>query len=287
MKRYSGIFAILALAGCSGDIAISDGSSSGGGTTTPTVAVNQVLLDDASNNLTMSVAEYDAGTGELSLANLPFDASDDAYTLIIGASLANGFAAYESNPASSDATMHYLAVFRRSDSGNSQVAAAGTGQFSGVGYAGASAERLNASISLPGDGNYTYTGEYAGIRVTEGNGGAADAQLVTGNSSFDIDFDDAGTGVVAGFITNRVTYDTTGTADGGTLDNLALVLSSIDRDSAKVNEGTIDIGASTDLGTWQAVFAGPNGEELAGIILVNDTDGSGLAVRETGGFIAD
>ncbi len=281
MKQISSAFALLALAGCSGNVSLSDTGSTDGGTGS-TVSVNEVFLESDSASLTMNAVAYDEDTGELKLTNLPFDAADDTYTLISGAALANGFAAYESNPATSDAEMHYFAVFRRSDSGNSQVTAAGTPGFTDLGHAGAAAQRFSASVNLPNDGNYVYTGDYAGVRITEGSA-TDDAQFVTGDTRFILDFDDAGTGTAVGVVYNRATYNAGGTSDSGTLPALSLALSYIDHDKANVQQGTVNIvGGASNAGTWDAIFAGPNGEELAGIVLVNET-----GIRETGGFIVD
>lgn len=282
MKSISSAFALLSLAACSGNVSLSETDDTDGGTGGGTVSVNEVFLESDSDSLTMNAVAYDDDTGELKLTNLPFDASDDTYTLISGAALANGFSAYESNPATSDAEMHYFAVFRRSDSGNSQVTAAGTANFADLGHAGAAVQRFSASVNLPNDGNYVYTGDYAGVRITEGSA-TDDAQFVTGDTQFILDFDDAGTGTAVGVVFNRVTYNGNGTPDTGTLPGLSLALSSIDHDKASVKQSTVNIvGGADNVGTWDAIFAGPNGEELAGIVLVKEE-----GIRETGGFIVD
>lgn len=267
-----------------------DGSGSGGSgdSTGDTVAINEILVEDVGSGLTMSAYSFDDTTGELKLVDLPFDASDDTYTLISSTALGNGFSLYESNPASSDATMQYYAVFRRSDSGNSQVVAAATSGFSSLGRAGLAATRLNDTITLPSDGNYRYTGQYAGLRVTE-ESSATDT--VTGDVFLLIDFDDNDTGTIVGNITNRVPRDAATLAVGDPLASVALKTSAIDRVNSRVVEGeAAETGdGESGSGSWQAIFAGPNGEEIAGVLLLSDssTGPDPQAVREVGGFIAD
>ncbi|SMP12908.1 hypothetical protein [Shimia sagamensis] len=285
MKQIFGTLALSALAACSGNVSLNGTGTGGdsGNSGDTTVAVNEVFLESDSDQLTLNAVDYNEKTSELKLTNLPFDAADDTYTLISGAALSNGFAAYESNPATSDAEMHYFAVFRRSDSGNSQVVAAGTNGFRDTGFAGAATQRFSADVTLPNDGNYVYSGEYAGVRITTSEDSNTVAQFVTGDTRIVLDFDDAGTGTAVGAIYNRDTYDSAGVSDGGTLPNLSLVLTSIDHENASLKQGSVNIsGGADNAGTWDALFAGPNGEELAGIVLLTEDNS-----RETGGFIID
>lgn len=324
-KLYGSLAALALVAACSGDGEFSfsgstsdDGTtdsgdtsdtgdtssgSSGSGVGGTTVAINELLLEDAASGLSMTAFSFDDATGILSISGLPNDASNEAYTqnaavplnynsgadFATSVTLASGFNAYESTTANSDATLNYYAVFRRSDSGNSQVVAAGTGNFSDLGHAGAGATRLNGATVLPSDGNYTYTGSYAGVRVA-GTSATDDITYVTGETLLLIDFQDSGTGTVVGNVRNRQQFDLTGTlltAPDDRLDDLSLTMSSIDRDNATIAESDVGIvGGSDTVGTWQGVFAGPNGEEIAGIVLLEESVSS-TDIRETGAFIAD
>lgn len=223
------------------------------------------------------------------LNNLPHDDSKGRYTEMAGVDLGNDFKAYESNPATdgNDGSMHYFAVFRRSDSGHSQVAAAATGDYADYGNFGAGAQRLNDRTTLPADGNYVYTGDYAAVQITKGHNGSNDARLISGDVRLQIDFDDHGTGVVGGTINNRQLFDTQGNLIGIVGDVITLADTEIDHDNAILKDGTaISINSSdatiTHSGEWGGTFAGPDGEEVAGFVVLENTDDD---TQESGVFI--
>ena len=82
---------------------------------------------------------------------------------------------------------------------------------------------------------------------------------------------------------NRRLYDTTGTQIG-TLDGfISMQDSTIDFETQTIVSATATEfvgGTATRSGSWEGVFAGPNGEEIAGVLFVEGDD-----VREVGGFV--
>lgn len=247
---------------------------------------NSVYFGENNDRLTLNNITYDAATDTLTLNNIPFDDPDNEYQRLSGVAFANGFGAYESDPEPGTNELQYYAVFRRSDSGESQVAAAGTNEYVEFGYGGAGAQRLGNKPTLPTTGIYSYNGEYAAVRTTR-DGAADGVTLVTGDARLRVDFDDFDiVGAAGGTISNRQVYTTDGTLVG-TLDGfISLQDSTIDGDNSSIAsaEATEFDGAGDPTGAtgnWQGVFAGPGGAEIAGIVFV---EGSG--VREVGGFVA-
>lgn len=255
--------------------------SEGGGDTSE----DGVYLDDENPSLTLNNISYDPATDTLTLNNIPFDDPNNRYDRIAGTAFANNFNAYQSNPAPGTNEVQYFAIFRRSASGNTQVAAAGTTEYVDFGYGGAGAQRLGSNPNLPSSGIYSYNGEYGAVRTTL-NPGANTLQYVTGDVALAVDFDDFdGTGAVGGTIQNRILYDTTGAPVGALAGFISLTDTDIDfnTDTIKTATATEFDGAGTQTGTgnWEGVFAGPGGNEIAGILFVDSAN-----VRETGGFVA-
>lgn len=256
-------------------------------------STGNVYASDTSLFLVMNNFSYDATNDQVSVSNVPNDASNNVYTLISGHALDHGFAAYESNPATTDGPLHYFAVFRRSDSKNSQVLAVGTGNYADYGYGGTGAQRLGDDPNLPNVGTYTYTGDYAAVKVNATTGlGSGDVNLVTGDATLLIDFGDSGTGTVVGSINNRKIYSNSGALIGNLSDSISFTTADIDRTNGTTKSGTAT-GVNSDAttwgtGTWQSTFAGPGGSEVAGIVILEGTDQiSSDKIREVGGFIAD
>ena len=140
--------------------------------------------------------------------------------------------------------------------------------------------------------SYTFTGDYAAVRIGTANGGTNDVQFVTGDAVLTADILDFDTnGAVGGFINNRELFASDGTALGPLNDFISLANADIDFDTATIDSSTAstqESGAALGTGNWQGIFAGPNGEEIAGIVVI---EGSKTAaeptdtVRETGTFI--
>lgn len=260
---------------------------------------NLYATTPAEPDLTMNSLRYDdngtpADTSDdvLLVNNLPFDGSDatsGGYSRLAADPFTNGFDVYES-PVTSE--RRYFAVFRRTT--NSQVAAAGTGDYVTFGYGGATAQRLNGSTTMPVAGEYVYNGEYAAVRITTLDGGTNDVEYIAGNARLAVDVDDFDiTGAVEGIINNRRLYDSAGAYLGDLDDFISLATAQIDFEN-KVTLLQVANGYDVDnseltSGQWQAIFTGPAGEEIAGFVFLTGTVATGAdddEVRETGVFIA-
>ncbi len=260
-------------------------------------SVSNIYATEANDEATLNNLVYlDQGTADpaddvLRVNNLPFDGTDansGGYTPMAGADLQNNFTVFES-PVLSE--RRYFAVFRRTTS--SQVLAAGTGDYVNFGYGGAAAHRLNATTDMPASGEYVYTGEYAAVRITTLDGGRDDVEYITGAARLSVDIADFDiTGAVEGVINNRRLFDSFGTYIGDLDDFVSLATAEIDFENqltlmSTANGYDFD---SEDLtaGQWQAIFTGPDAEEIAGFVFLEGTVATGSdddEVRETGVFI--
>lgn len=253
-------------------------------------SASSVYLTGDNNFLTLNNISYDPTSDTLNLNNIPFDDPDNNYERITTEAFANGFDAYDSAPAAGSNELQYFAVFRRSDSGESQVAAAGTDRYIDFGFGGAGAQRLGARPTLPSSGIYSYNGEYAAVRTTRpGNPTATNpdrTEFVTGDVQLAADFGDFdNVGAVGGTVTNRVLYDTTGAPIGNLDGFISLANGEIDFTNSVINGSTaVEIdgsGGQVGTGQWRGVFAGPDGSEIAGVLFIE-----GSEVREVGGLVA-
>ena len=268
--------------------------ASQGGTTAPGV----VFGTDLNEDLTMNALVYDdKGTADpsddtLIINNLPFDNSDaqgGEYTRT--AALPNGFDRYESPLNGTPGERQYFAVFRRS--AFAQAAAVATGDYIDFGFGGATAQQVGAAgVPAARPATYTFSGEYAGLRITTDAGGADDVEFVTGDAELYVDILDFDiNGAVEGIIDNRQLYASDGTFLGTLGDYLSLATADVDFTNATINsseafglEGTEQLTN----GNWQGVFAGPNGEEIAGIVVLEGSESTATSsdrVRETGTLI--
>ena len=247
---------------------------------------SSVYFTEDNDLMTLNNVTYDPNSDTLTLNNIPFDDPDNAYERIRSEAFVNGFDAYQSAPEQGTNEVQYFAVFRRSDSGESQVAAAGTNAYVNFGYGGAGAQRLGARPTLPTSGIYSYNGEYAAVRTTR-DGTNDGVTFVTGDARLRVDFDDFDeVGAAGGTISNRQVYDTSGRRIGALDGFISLVDTTLSFDNSGIATSTATeydgTGATTGAtGNWEGVFAGPGGAEIAGIVFV---EGSG--VREVGGFVA-
>ncbi|MEM6305244.1 MAG: hypothetical protein AAF744_11010 [Pseudomonadota bacterium] len=252
-------------------------------------SVNSTYLTEANAFMTLNNISYDPATDTLNLNNIPFDDPNNNYERITTENFSNGFDAYTSAPARDSNEIEYFAIFRRSDSGQSQVAAAGTDGYIDFGFGGAGAQRLGAKPTLPTSGVYSYTGEYAAVRTTRPNTPTATnpdrTEFVTGTANLAADFGDFdNVGAVGGTITNRTVYDTSGNPIGALDGFISLANAEIDFENAVIGNSTaVEIngaGNQVGSGTWNGVFAGPGGNEIAGVLFIE-----GSEVQETGGFV--
>lgn len=290
MKRATRVAAIglvVGLAGCDGNPFTGD-PDTGTGDTSSNAIYGSTLNDD----LKMNSMAYDATNDQLVVNNIPFDGATAGNGQAVyarqGGLGATGFGRYE-NVAGE---LNYYAVFRRSDSGAVEGGAFQTGDYVTPGPGGA-AVRRNGDVSLPDSGEYTFTGEYAAVRSFDASSTApVGVQYVTGRSSLAIDFGDYdGVGAVIGRVTGRNLYAEDGSLIGPMDDYVTFAAGEIDRDNGKISGGTVlnrDDTGELGTGSWSAVIGGPNGTEVAGII-VFEGQGSGTSgdtMRETGILIA-
>lgn len=269
-------------------------------------------LDGVSDDLQADGMAYDPATGELVFNNLPFDSEkltggenvyvNNAPVTAALAGTGSGFTAY-ANAAGPRPASQYYAVFRRSDDLYSQVGAVGTDRYLSFGFGGAAAQRLSGKGELPQDNDsYVFNGEYAAVRTVVNETTGTRIEYVTGTSRIEVDILDPDvTGAVEGLILNRRFFDANGIEipELADADYLTLRTADINFDNWTISAS----GASSVLdgeegmtGQWGGLFAGPNGEEVAGIVIVEGDGPVGIdpgtgeyvtkPVRETGGFIA-
>ncbi len=292
--------ALFLLAACDGNPI---GAGNGGGGDDggdPDTAVGSIYGDALEvEELTANSVAYDETRDELVINNIPFDgisADNGQAAYVRTGTLPNGFGRYESVETGETGRRQYYAVFRRSASGFAQAAAVGTDSYVDFGFGGVTAQRTNASIRLPGGGEYVYTGEYAAVVTYDKTqpGSPGGIQYITGDVEMDVDIRDFDeTGAVEGIIFNRTLYAQDGT-EIGPLDNfISLATGEIDPEARSVLSSTATAftfggGTQVSTGNWAAVFAGPDGEEIAGIVVlegaISTAPGSGTT-RETGVFL--
>lgn len=286
--KRAAIAALMGLSACGGNPWVEEdgGESDASGGAVYGAAMN--------GDLTMNSMVYDPDTNELIVNNIPFDgagAANGQATYAQTGTLPNsGFARYENT----EGDIAYFAVFRRSTSGAVQAGAFATSGYIDFGIGGAAAKRATADVNLPDSGEYTFTGQYAAVRVYANSATSPnEVQFVTGDARILLDFGDYDTiGAVVGTVTNRQLYDGAGDLIGPMDDYIALATGEIDRETGTVGV-TQAAGISTTTadeltsGNWQAVLGGENGTEIAGIIVLegaSDDDGT-EEVRETGVLI--
>ena len=260
---------------------------------------------DYSDDLSMNEVTYDPASGDLVLNNMPFDGEDNLYRADPAASAAlagagSSFDAYRNVGG----VNRYYAVFRQSDSGYSQVTAVGTDNYIEFGFGGLAAQRLTGEGALPeANQEYTFTGEYAAVRTIIDPDTGSEIQYVAGTAEIYVDiedFDDVG--AVEGIIANRAFFDANGVfipEISNTGEFISLKTSDINFDTWTINSATATAvldGETGATGSWEGLFTGPNGEEVAGIVFIEGQGPVGIdpdtgdyiqvQVRESGGFIA-
>jgi hypothetical protein len=285
-------------------------------TTTPDTDDPDTLLSselsNASADLTVNAMTYDAATGELVFNNLPFDSNkaatgENAYVpdAAVTAALAGAGTAFQGyrNAGGPRAASEYFAVFRRSDSGFSEVGTVGSDRYLSFGFGGATAQRLEGAGALPADNDsYIFSGEYAAVRTVVDDTTGTRMEYVAGTSIIEVDIEDFDVlGAVEGLIVNRRFFDANGVAlpDLTGADFITLATAEINFDTWTITSSTASTvldGEEQQTGSWSGLFAGPNGEEVAGIVVVEGDGPVGIdpatgeyilqQIRETGGFIA-
>ena len=182
-----------------------------------------------------------------------------------------------------------------------------TGGYVGYGFGGFIYER-NGEVVLPdaGSGQAVFTGDYAGMRVFDGQGGL---EFTRGDMEVAIDFNDFNANeAVRGVLTNRAAFDVDGNRIqlGGTDDDLVLPdLPFVIQEGAQslnddgeiagevANSRVTDSGSVEpyEAGTYYGIIAGDltdrnDGGEIVGVLVIESTDPRfDIQVQETGGFI--
>lgn len=315
-RNFLALTAVGVLAACTGGSPITSADAVGIGTgtqpltleaeqveeTTEAAGSPNIYGSEINSELTLNDLDYDPATDELVLNNLPFD-GDNIYArnAAVSASVGSAFGVYENVGGNSN----YYAVFRRAGSGYSQVGTVGTDRYLSFGFGGVAAQRLDGSGALPAaNTQYLFTGEYAAVRTIIDPTTGSQVQYVAGTAQIDVDIADFDTtGAVEGVIVNRRFFDNNGVQLTAldTADFISLATGEINFDNWTIASSTatavsLTTGQSGASGTWQGLFAGPNGEEVAGIVVVSGSGPVGIdpatgdfievQVRETGGFIA-
>ena len=314
-----GILSIFALVACggSGSNPVTGGDSDDGVVTDPGADPNVSLTDaaflfDTSKNLVANSFVFTPGatpgTGTISINNLPFDgvsSQGGAYNPRPGVVLPSG-AVYQNTPNNPAEDQYYAVVLTSAPGGTGAlVGAVATNRYVEFGYGGAYASRPTGSGLPPTrPATYQYTGSYNGIRVIRQNeavGATNGIQLTTGDAEVNIDLQDFDlTGAIRGQIINRQLFDLNGNPIGN-LGRVELVITDLDPATLQTTGGTtINVNSDStaaQTGTWTGLVSGPNGEEVAGFLIVEgdlaDTDPNFdtntarevVTGRETGGFI--
>jgi len=277
--------AAMALAACSGgddgctytpllgnvgscDAAVDDGTTTG--TDNGTGATAKLLSGDYA----ASRIEYDASTDQLIVESLPFD--DDVFEGRydrVKAFDVSGFKAYRATSGFDN----YIAYYGTSSTGNVSAAVVGQDGYADHGHAGAGYAR-NTAVNLPSSTQKAfYTGKYVGLRTVDDNLPFLD--IITGDADMEADFAD---GKVRGFIRNRVLKQSQSALSAGS--DMVLTEANILTDEATFADGGVGgaVDGSIVEGSWQGLFGGPSGEEIAGVVIITHDE-----YRETGSFVAE
>lgn len=182
-----------------------------------------------------------------------------------------------------------------------QFAIVRTGSYAGYGFGGFIYQR-NGSVNLPTGGQARWDGSYAGMRVFNGTGGI---QYTRADMVVAIDFEDFNQGNgVYGRIYDREFFHEDGspvilgtTSDGDqpiAPDLLFEVGPGAMTDNGEISAGihssapdSSGVVSEFETGTYYAVVAGDNADEIVGVIVIEATEPGqqGATVQETGGFI--
>lgn len=235
-----------------------------------------------------SAITFDATTDTFTVDNLAFDGAgiydrdDEVATL-------NGFRVYENN--NTTARRAYKSLYLESASGLSRVAVVRTGDYQGFGFGGFVYAR-DGAVVLPTTGQAEFTGQYAGVRVFNGQGGI---QYTTADAFLEVDFEDFNTTrAIEGQLTNRQVLDTTG-AVISTLPTLIMATGEI-TDAGEFTGGAssvrFDFGAGEfvdfESGNYYGVIGGADADEIVAVIVVEAADplDAAITIQETGAIIA-
>lgn len=261
----------------------------------PTAGTSSVYGTGLNAALTMNALDYDdQGTADpsddlLIVNNLPFDNTDISGGGYTRAGTVGAFDLYESPSSGGVGDRKYFAVFQRT--AYAQAAAVGTDDYIGFGFGGATAQQIGATgTPAARPAFYTFTGDYASVVVVRPDAGGGALGYVTGDAELYVDILDFDTGSVEGIINNRQMFDETGALLGPLAGYIALGTAAIDFNNDLTVTSTAEAVGPADTGgtgQWSSVFAGPNGEQIAGIVVIEGSmPVTADPVRETGVFIA-
>ncbi|WP_076450486.1 hypothetical protein [Roseivivax lentus] len=296
------------------------------GTESPSPATGifrkEALDVDEGNGFARNI-EYRAADDTFFVDGLAFDGNQpegEAFARSTPGSLRPSFALYEAPLTHPDfldndpiSQFEHRALYGVSGSGDVEFAIVRTGAYIGYGFGGWVYQR-NGTVTLPTEGQASYSGDYGAIRDFDGRGGL---EYASGDMVVDIDFNgfrgncsgEACANAVRGYVLNRSIFDTAGndiTSDyidainddkGTTLTELPVLRFRIGPGVADENGeltgeafNTVD-GDEFMTGNYYAVMSGDHtaapGGEIVGVIVVEGLDprGTNITVRETGGFI--
>jgi len=320
VKKILGILSLAAaggLAACDGNplipaaaVAPGAGGGAGGGTgggvgggsglppgTASPVATGAIFrMEDGSAAQTFV---YDDANDEFTIDNLPFDGNDNLYVRVPGpgtagnpvvtldpnVALPHQFAVYDNDSG----VNAYKLVYGVGTSTQTRFAIVRSPDYADYGFGGFVYER-DGSVVIPQGGSADFTGEYAGIRNFDSQGGV---QLVDGDILINVDFEDLNAGdAVQGFITGRNVYDPdTGNVLVANLPTLTLNTGSIsDAGEISGTASSVDSGGDPfETGEYFGIISGTNADEIVGIVVVTSDNPAtaGGKIQETGGFLAN
>lgn len=280
---HSAILVVL-LASCSGepfdsvgDEPAGDGESTDGGTDggidTPDVGDGSGVGTDvpdsgASQSLRalyggeVNSVEYDPDTGEVVINNLPLDGQ--SYH-----EFDRGLDGFQAITNSEDALRRYYAVRRTTETGDVEVTAVGTGDYRDTGYGGYLIRRASDTANLPATGEAVYQGPYAGVRVLPGDQqGTRNATFSQGDATLEVDFGDFDVvGAVEGRIENRKVVGINGEDLG---ERPVIILGTGEIEGNGRFSGAAFTEPDATEGSYVGLFAGPDGEEAGGVVLIDD-----------------
>jgi hypothetical protein len=200
------------------------------GTTTPTPdtsIVRREALNEENGGGYATNIEYrnDQGQDEFVVDNIAFD-GNNVYSRgdpVTGVAQLGSYAVYEGAEQTTDPvtgnslnTFTYRAVYGRSVTGETEFAIVRSGSYIDYGFGGFVYQRNGVdnngdavSLILPNEGDASYLGDYAGLRIFTGRSGF---EYVQGDAEMRIDFKDFNDGQrgVALFISNRRLFDAAG-----------------------------------------------------------------------------
>ncbi|MEM8981017.1 MAG: hypothetical protein AAGD04_16160 [Pseudomonadota bacterium] len=227
-------------------------------------ATNNFLFNTG-RGFTMNDVQYDAANDQLVINNLPFDGPEGIYDNANNPAV--NLAVYESRETTTTGQRKYFAVFVNGD--DYEATAAASRSYNGYGFGGANIRRTQDAFNLPAGGEYVYLGTYNAVRTFDGISGL---EVVRGDARIEVDildFDPANDefGAVEGQITNRQIIGSAGEL-GEDLPTIILSTASINNigEILSSNVTTTFNGAVRDSGTYEALLAGENSEEVTGFL---------------------